>query len=178
MKKLFLSILCVMLITGCSTTKNTEKEPASVPKQEETVKKDNEQKVDQQDKTVEKKEEKKDKQENKTSTKTVKKEEKKDEQKKTSSKKVTSTKKKTSTTKKTTTTKKKTSTTKKNTTTKKKKKTISKNPETAKILYYYCIQCGYHCKTKKEILEHLDKSDNCGQYGAQSEKFEWPEEWN
>ena len=64
MKKLFIGIMCIILMVGCTTAKNTEKEPASVPKQEDTVKKEGEQKTDQvkkndEDKKEVKKEEKK-----------------------------------------------------------------------------------------------------------------------
>jgi len=172
MKKLFIAMMCVMLMTGCSTTKNTEKEPASVPKQEETVKKEDEQKTDQSKKNDEDKKEVK---ETKTKTDT-----KKDDTKnKTTVSKKTETKKPVSKKKKTTTTKKKPTTKKKSTpkkkTTPKKKKTDS---ITVKVTDYACIQCGYHCTTEKEILKHLDESDNCSSYAEYGKKFAWPEEWN
>ena len=176
MKKLFIAMMCVMLMTGCSTTKNTEKEPASVPKKEETVKKEDEQKTDQSKKNDEDKKEVK-KEEKKTETKTDKKKD--DTKNKTTVSKKTETKKPVSKKKKTTTTKKKPTTKKKSTpkkkTTPKKKKTDS---ITVKVTDYACIQCGYHCTTEKEILKHLDESDNCSSYAEYGKKFAWPEEWN
>ena len=163
MKKLFISMMCVMLMTGCSTTKNTEKEPASVPKQEETVKKEDEQKTDQSKKNDEDKKEVK-KEEKKTDTK------KDDTKNKTTVSKKTETKKSTSTKKKTTT--KKPTAKKKPTPKKKKTDSIS-----VKATDYACIQCGYHCKTEKEILKHLDESDNCSSYAVYGEKFELPKDW-
>ena len=154
MKKLFLGIMCIILMVGCTTTKNTEKEPASVPKQEETVKKEDEQKTDQSKKSDEDKKE-------------VKKEE-----KKTETKKPTSTKKKTTTTTKKPTTNKK-STPKKKTTPKKKVDTVNGG----KPIDFGCIDCGKHFKTEKEIKKHLKESGH-GQYSIAYETVEeWPEDW-
>ena len=164
-------MMCVMLMTGCSTAKNTEKEPASVPKQEETVKKEDEQKTDQSKKNDEDKKEVK-KGETKTDTKKDDTKNKTTVSKKTETKKSTSTKKKTTTTTKKSTTKKK-STPKKKTAPKKKLPTINES----KPIAYGCIDCGYHCKTEKEIEKHLKESGH-GQYSIEYETFEWPEEWN
>lgn len=163
MKKLFLGIMCIMLVAGCTTT-NDKKVIKSSTDQVQEVKKVDEQKTDQteQEKTVDKKEETKT--ENKNKTETVKKEEKKEEQKKTTSQKTT-TKKKTNTTKK--------KTTKKKTTTKKKKT----NSISSKPINYHCLSCGYECKTEKEILKHLDESDDCWHYGIDYETTECPDDW-
>ena len=177
MKKLFIGMICVMLMTGCTTTKSTEKEPASAPKQEETVKKEDEQKTDQvkkndEDKKEVKKEEKKT--EKKTDTKKDDTKNKTTVSKKTETKNTTSTKKKTTTTTKKPTTKK--STPKKKTTPKKKKTdsiTVKTNSND-----YTCIQCGYHCTTEKEILKHLDESNGCWSYGFSLDSDEpWPDDW-
>lgn len=171
MQKIILGILCIILMVGCTTTKNTEKEPASVPKQEETVKKEDEQKTDQSKKNDEDKKEVK---ETKTKTDT-----KKDDTKnKTNVSKKTETKKPTSIKKKTTTTTKKPTTKKKSTpkkkTTPKKKKTDS---ITGKAIDYGCIDCGKHFKTEKEIKKHLKESGH-GQYSiAYETDEEWPEDW-
>ena len=173
MKKLFIGMICVMLMTGCTTTKSTEKEPASAPKQEETVKKEDEQKTDQSKKNDEDKKE-------------VKKGEKKTDTKKDDTKNKTTVSKKTET-KNTTSTKKKTTTTTKKPTTKKstpKKKTTPKKKKTDSITVktnsndYTCIQCGYHCTTEKEILKHLDESNGCWSYGFSLDSDEpWPDDW-
>ena len=163
MKKLFIGIMCIILMVGCTTTKNTEKEPASVSKQEETVKKEDEQKTDQSKKNDEDKKEVK-KGEKKTDTK------KDDTKNKTTVSKKTETKKPTSTKKKTTTKKK--STPKKKPTPKKKVDTVNE----VKPTDYTCIDCGYHCKTEKEIKKHLKESGH-GQYGIGYERIECPDDW-
>lgn len=168
MKKLFLGIMCIMLVTGCTATKNTEKEPASVPKQGETVKKADEQKTDQSKKNDEAKKEVK-KEEKKTETKTDTKKD--DTKNKTTVSKKTETKKPTSTKKKTTTKKQ---TTKKKTVPKKKKRN---NVSFKQNNNYTCIQCGYYCKTEKEILKHLEESDGCWSYGIGHETQELPKDW-
>ena len=170
MKKLFLGIMCIILMVGCTTTKNTEKEPASVPKQEETVKKEDEQKTDQSKKSDEDKKEVK-KEEKKTETK---KDDTKNEttvSKKTETKKPTSTKKKTTTTTKKPTTNKK-STPKKKTTPKKKVDTVNGG----KPIDFGCIDCGKHFKTEKEIKKHLKESGH-GQYSISYDGPDFPDDW-
>ena len=173
MKKLFIGILCTIIMVGCTTAKNTEKEPASVPKQEETVKKEDEQKTDQSKKNDEDKKEVK-KEEKKTETKTdPKKDDTKNKttvSKKTETKKPTSTKKKTTTTTKKPTTKK--STPKKKTTPKKKVDTV----DGGKPIDFVCNQCAKHFKTEKEVLKHLDDADHSS-YAILYETTECPDDW-
>lgn len=171
MQKIILGILCIILMVGCTTTKNTEKEPASVPKQQETVKKEDEQKTDQSKKNDEDKKEVK-KTETKTDTKKDDTKNKTTVSKKTETKKPTSTKKKTTTTAKKPTTNKK-STPKKKTTPKKKVDTV----DGGKPINYRCLTCGYECKTEKEILKHLDESDDCWHYGIDYERTDCPDDW-
>ncbi|MCI9093685.1 MAG: hypothetical protein HFF36_07920 [Coprobacillus sp.] len=164
MKKLFIGIMCIILMVGCTTTKNTEKEPASVPKQEETVKKEDEQKTDQSKKNDEDKKEVK-KTETKTDTK------KDDTKNKTTVSKKTETKKSTSTKKKTTTTTKK-PTTKKKTTPKKKVDTVDGGKPTD----FGCIECGKHFTSYDKLDEHLIKT-NHGGYSIGYETTECPDDW-
>lgn len=162
MKKLFLGIMCIMLVAGCTTT-NDKKVVKSSTDQVQEVKKVDEQKTDQteQEKTVDKKEETKT--ENKNKTETVKKEEKKEEQKKTTSQK--------------TTTKKKTNTTKKKTT---KKKTISKkkktNGITLKAIAWVCLDCGKRFTSYNALQKHLNDADH-GQWAEEYERQNEPDDW-
>ena len=169
MKKLFIGMICVMLMTGCTTTKSTEKEPASAPKQEETVKKEDEQKTDQSKKNDEDKKEVK-KGEKKTDTKKDDTKNKTTVSKKTETKNTTSTKKKTTTTTKKPTTKK--STPKKKTTPKKKVDTV----DGGKPIDFVCNQCAKHFKTEKEVLKHLDDADHSS-YAILYETTECPDDW-
>ena len=168
MKKLFIGIMCIILMVGCTTAKNTEKEPASVPKQEDTVKKEGEQKTDQVKKNDEDKKEVK-KEEKKTEKKTDTKKD--DTKNKTTVSKKTETKKPVSKKKKTTTTKK--STPKKKPTPKKKVDTV----DGGKPINYRCLTCGYECKTEQEILKHLDEFDDCWHYGIEYERTDFPDDW-
>ena len=172
MQKIILGILCIILMVGCTTTKNTEKEPASVPKQEETVKKEDEQKTDQSKKNDEDKKEVK---ETKTKTDT-----KKDDTKnKTNVSKKTETKKPTSIKKKTTTTTKKPTTNKKSTP---KKKTTPKKKKTDSITVkpnsndFTCTECGKRFTSYDKLDEHLKKT-NHGGYGFTFEIENEPEDW-
>ena len=172
MQKIILGILCIILMVGFTSTKNTEKEPASVPKQEETVKKEDEQKTDQSKKNDEDKKEVK---ETKTKTDTKKDDTKNktNVSKKTETKKPTSTKKKTTTTTKKPTTKK--STPKKKTTPKKKKTdSITVKPNSND---FTCTECGKHFTSYDKLDEHLNKT-NHGGYGYSLDSDEpWPDDW-
>lgn len=167
MKKLFLGIMCIMLVAGCTTTNDKKVVKSSTDQVQEVKKVDEQKTAQQQNKTVEKKKETEDKKK----TETVKKEEKKDNQKKTTSQKTTTKKKSDSTKKKTNTTKKKTT---KKKTTPQKKNTNNINVKSSND--YTCVQCGYHCKTEKGILKHL-KEYNHSSYGIGYERIECPNDW-